>query len=114
METMMIGPWLENFTYPIILNEDEEAPMKNISPSILPIFWGKSIEDLDQFLFEFKVLYQTYDYKTDKQKLKLFPSTLKDSTMRWFMGFPSNSIHSWEQMETSFLDIPVIQNSPPR
>ncbi|KAH9325829.1 hypothetical protein KI387_006007 [Taxus chinensis] len=96
------GVFDRTFTYPIQLGDDDTS-MKNISPAHLP-FRGMSSEDPDQFLFEFKVLCQTYDYKIDNQKLKLFPSTLKDATMRWFMGLPSNSISTWAQMETTFLD----------
>jgi len=77
--------------------------MKNISPAYLPNFRGLASEDPYQFWFEFKVVCQTHDYGLDNQKLKLFPSTLKDSAMRWFMGLPQNSIHSLDQMETEFL-----------
>lgn len=56
--------------------------MKNISPTVLPTFRGLSLEDPDQFLFEFKLLCRTYDYEHDNQKLKLFPSTLKEET-KW-------------------------------
>jgi len=84
--------------------EEDDAPMKNISPSILPTFRGLSSKDPDQFLFEFKVQCQTYDYQNDNQKLKLFPSTLRDATMCWFMGLVSGSITTWHDMETIFLD----------
>lgn len=91
------------FTYPITLEADDDTMMKNISPTFLPTFCGLSSEDPDQFIFEFKVLCQTYDYKNDNQKPNLFPSTLKDSAMRWFMGLPARSITSWEEMEIVFL-----------
>ena len=39
-----------------------QAPMKNISPSVLPHFHGKETKDLDEFLFEFDILHQSYDY----------------------------------------------------
>ena len=32
------------------------APMKNISPSVLPHFHGKVAEDPDEFIFEFNIL----------------------------------------------------------
>lgn len=51
------------FTYPIALDANDDTMMKKISPAFLPTFRGLSLEDLDQFLFEFKVLCQTYDYK---------------------------------------------------
>jgi len=65
---------------------DGDTKMKNISPSILPHFHGLTIEDPDTFLFEFDVICRTYDYTYNEKKLKLFPSTLKDATLRWFMG----------------------------
>ena len=81
-----------------------EMKMKNISPSALPHFHGLTTEDPDTFLFEFAVLCRTYDYTEDEQKLKLFPSTLKDAALRWFMGLPGNSITSWAQMQQAFND----------
>jgi hypothetical protein len=39
----------------------------------------------------------------DAQKLKLFPATLKDSTLRWFMGLGESSIRSWEDIKAIFL-----------
>lgn len=69
--------------------------MKNISPLALPHFHGLTIEDPDTFLLEFVVICQTYDYAEDEKKLKLFPSTLKDATLCWFMGLPGNSITTW-------------------
>lgn len=78
--------------------------MKNISPTNLLMFRAVSKEDPNQFLFEFKVLYNTYDYESDNQKLKLFPSTLKDNDMRWFMGLSMDSITTWAKMEMNFLE----------
>ena len=72
-----------------------DMKIKNISPSALPHFHGLTTEDPDTFLFEFVVLCQTYDYVEDEKKLKLFPSTLKDAALRWFMGLPGNSITTW-------------------
>ena len=58
------------------------TPMKNISPLVLPRFDGKSAEDPDEFIFKFDILYHSYDYVTNAQKLKLFPATLKDNALR--------------------------------
>jgi len=33
----------------------------------------------------------------------LFPATLKDSALRWFMGLGEYSIKTWEDMKTAFL-----------
>jgi len=79
-----------------------DTKMKNISPSALPHFHGLTIEDPDTFLFEFAIICRTYDYIDDEQKLKLFPSTLEDSTLRWFMGLPRYNITTWAQMQQNF------------
>ena len=78
-------------------------PMKNISPLVLPHFHGKAIEDPDEFLFEFDILCRIYDYTSSEQKLKLFPATLKDNTMRWFMSLGDENVTTWEQMKQVFL-----------
>ena len=64
------------------------APMKNISPSMFPRFYGKAAEDLDKFLFEFDI----YDYTTYAQNLKLFPATLKDNALHWFMSLGGGTV----------------------
>jgi len=92
------------FTTPIVIDTTVSAPMKNISPTVLPTFRGISLENPDQFLFEFKLLCRTYDYEHDNKKLKLFPSTLKDNALRWFMGLAVDSITSWAYIEKVFLD----------
>jgi len=76
-----------------------DTKMRNISPSALPHFHGLTSKDPDIFLFEFVVICRTYDYITDNQKLKLFPSTLKDAAQRWFMGLPRDNITTWAQMQ---------------
>jgi hypothetical protein len=60
----------EEYTFPI-RESGEEAKMKNINPSNLPLFYGLPIEDPDTFLFEFEVLCHTYEYKNNAQKLRL-------------------------------------------
>lgn len=52
-----------------------EARMENISLSSLPHFHGITFEDSDTFMFEFFFVYRTYDYASNDQKLKLFPSS---------------------------------------
>ena len=77
--------------------------MKNIPPSTLPDFHGMTSEDPDSFLFKFDILCRSYNYVRDAQKLKLFPTTLKDSALRWFMGLGEHTIRTWEEMRTAFL-----------
>ena len=69
-----------------ILDTAQDVNMKNIPTSSLPNFYGKRNEDSDTFLFEFDILCRSYNYLQDAHKLKLFPATLKDSTLRWLMG----------------------------
>jgi len=77
--------------------------MKNIPPSVLPNFYGMSIEDPDSFMFEFNILCITYGYTYDKHKLCLFPSTLKTVALKWFMGLEERKITSWDDMKKIFL-----------
>jgi hypothetical protein len=77
--------------------------MKNINPYVLPHFHGLTGEDDNMFLFEFEVLYRTYDYKIDAQKLRLLPSTLKEAVLRWFISLDGNSISTWDQMKQAFI-----------
>jgi len=70
--------------YPIV-NQVANAPMKAIPLKSIPTFNGMIIEDPNAFLFEFDVLCRGYDYTTDPQKLKLFPSILKGAALIWFM-----------------------------
>ena len=77
--------------------------MKNISPSILLNFHGKSTEDPNEFLFEFNILRLSYDYISSEQKLKLFPATLKGNALQWFMSLGGETVTTWDQMKQVFL-----------
>jgi hypothetical protein len=73
--------------------------MKNIPLYALPTFYGKSSENIDTLLFEFDILCRSYNFLQDAKKLKLFPTALKDSSLRWFMGLRECSIRSWEDID---------------
>jgi len=90
------------FGFPIF-DSTVDVTMKNIPPSALPHFHSMSTEDPDSFLFEFDILCSSYNYVNDAQKLKLFPATLKDSALRWFMGLGEHTIRSWDEMKIAFL-----------
>ena len=77
--------------------------MKAIPLQSIPTFHGMITKDPDAFLFAFGVLCRGYDYTTNPQKLKLFPSTLKGAALRWFMGPGGQTINSLDEMKTSFL-----------
>jgi len=36
-------------------------------------------------------------------KLKLFPTTLKDAALRWFMSLGKHTIYTWDDMRSIFL-----------
>ena len=55
--------------------------MKNIPPSSLPNFYGKSNEDPDTFLFKFDILCRSYNYLQDAHKLK----NISRYTKRFFL-----------------------------
>jgi len=76
--------------------------MKNIGPSSLPQFHGLTLEDPATFLFEFVVICRTYDYTSHDQNFKLFPSTLEDVVLNWFIGLPMDNITTWAQVQQAF------------
>ena len=41
-----------------------------------------NIEDPDAFIFGFDIVCRSYNYNRDSHKIKLFPTTLKDSTLK--------------------------------
>jgi len=86
-----------------ILDPTTIVHMKNIPPSTLPNFHGKITKDHETFLFKYGVLCHSYDYSNDAQKLKSFPTTLKDATLRWFMGLRGNTMKTWDGMCKKFL-----------
>jgi hypothetical protein len=88
--------------YPIV-DPISNAPMKSIPLQNIPTFNGLISEDPGTFLFEFDVLCRGYDYKSEPQKLKLFPSALKRETLRWFMGLGGGTINSLDEMKQAFL-----------
>ena len=90
------------FGFPIF-DSTVNVTMKKIPPSSLPHFHDMSTEDPNSFLFEFNILCRSYNYVNAAHKLKLFPPTLKDSALRWFMGLGEHPIRYWDEMKTTFL-----------
>ena len=92
----------QTFGFPI-LDRAPNVVMKNIKPSILPTFHGMSTEDPNAFLFKFGILCRSYNYVDDAQTLKLFSATLKNVSLRWFMGLGEYTIISWDEMKKTLL-----------
>ena len=90
------------FGFPI-LDLIQNVNMKNIPLSSLLVFYGKSTKDLDTFSFEFGILWRSYNYLHNAQKLKVFPATLEDVSIRWFMGLGEYNKRTWEEMKNVFL-----------
>ena len=78
--------------------------MKNIPLYFLPKFHGLRLEDPETFIFEFEIVCRSYSYLLETQKLRLFPTTLKDRTLKWFMSLETNSIRSWNYMKKIFVE----------
>lgn len=82
------------FEFPILDQHDNEN-LKNIPASSLAKIYGLVTEDPYTFLFEFFILYRSYDYTTNYHKLKLFLAALKEATLRWFMSRGRDTITIW-------------------
>ena len=50
-----------------------------------------------------KILDHTYGYIDHRNKLRLFPTTLKEVALKWFMGLGEHTITNWDDMRTIFL-----------
>ena len=99
------------FGFPI-QETDFNVQMKNIPPSVVPNFKGMISKDPKTFLFEFEIICRSYDYSLHIQKLNLFPTTLKDRALRWFMTLGINSIRTWDDMKRVFWkNIKIIANT---
>ena len=79
-------------------------PMKNIPLLTLPNFHGLSSEDPYEFLFEFDILCRRYNYISNIQKVKAFPTTLKGKALWWFMSLGRDNITNWNQMKQAFMN----------
>lgn len=98
-----MAPTTSTIEFPIV-DLGASAPTKPIPLAALPNFHGLVSEDPDTFIFDFDIVCRGYDYMMDAQKLKKFPSTLKGMALRWFMGLGGNSIATWNDMRTTFLE----------
>ena len=85
-----------------IQDTDGSVHMKNIPPYFLPKFHGLRLEDSETFRFEFEIVCRSYGYLLKTQKLRLFPATLKDRALKWFMSLGTNSVRSWNDMKNIF------------
>ena len=101
---------LANLSTSCIRYPNVAARSFELKPSVLnclPTFYGLENEDPYNHLNDFHVICQTFKYENfsdDDVKLRLFPFSLKDRARSWLNTLPANSITSWEQMVTKFLN----------
>ncbi|KAI3503945.1 hypothetical protein L1887_32459 [Cichorium endivia] len=93
---------------PIYIPDNVESYVE-IRPQLIGIltqFRGHKTDDPYNHLYEFlAVANANTPRNTDRDifRLRLFPFTLKDKAKYWFSSLPSNSITSWEQLKSKFL-----------
>ncbi|KAH9688688.1 hypothetical protein KPL70_015210 [Citrus sinensis] len=101
---------LANLSTSCIRYPNVAARSFELKPSVLnclPTFYGLENEDPYNHLNDFHAICQTFKYENfsdDDVKLRLFPFSLKDRARSWLNTLPANSISSWEQMVTKFLN----------
>ena len=70
---------------------DGSMHMKNIGPPyFLPKFHGLWSKDPKTFLFKFEIIFRSYGYLLNTQKLRFFSATLKERVFKWFMSLGTN------------------------
>ena len=79
-----------------IREANREPKLKNISP--ITHFHGRDSKDPNTSMFEFSIVFRIYDDTSNENKLKLFPSILKDVALCWFMSLEGGNITTWAQM----------------
>ncbi|KAI3509441.1 hypothetical protein L1887_24710 [Cichorium endivia] len=93
---------------PIYIPDNVESYVE-IRPQLIGIltqFRGYKTDDPYNHLYEFLAVANANNPRnTDRDifRLRLFPFTLKDKAKYWFTSLPSNSITSWEQLKSKFL-----------
>ncbi|KAH9686903.1 hypothetical protein KPL70_014565 [Citrus sinensis] len=101
---------LANLSTSCIRYPNVAARSFELKPSVLnclPTFYGLENEDPYNHLNDFHAICQTFKYENfsdDDVKLRLFPFSLKNRARSWLNTLPANSISSWEQMVTKFLN----------
>ncbi|KAH9658022.1 hypothetical protein KPL70_023327 [Citrus sinensis] len=101
---------LANLSTSCIRYPNVAARSFELKPSVLnclPTFSGLENEDPYNHLNDFHAICQTFKYENfsdDDVKLRLFPFSLKDRARSWLNTLLANSIASWEQMVTKFLN----------
>ncbi|KAL1534057.1 hypothetical protein AAHA92_31460 [Salvia divinorum] len=82
--------------------------VKNNVLAVMPHFYGQKIDNPYEFLHEFCKLCgiqrRPAGSTEEDYRLRALPFALKGETDTWFMRLPSNSIRSWAEFRSVFLD----------
>ncbi|KAL1563288.1 hypothetical protein AAHA92_05774 [Salvia divinorum] len=82
--------------------------VKNNVLAVMPHFYGRKIDNPYEFLHEFCKLYgiqrKPAGSTEEDYRLRALPFALKGEADTWFMRLPSNSIRSWAEFRSVFLD----------
>ncbi|KAL1545199.1 hypothetical protein AAHA92_21948 [Salvia divinorum] len=82
--------------------------VKNNVLAVMPHFYGRKIDNLYEFLHEFCKLCgiqrRPAGSTEEDYRLRALPFALKGEAGTWFMRLPSNSIRSWAEFRSVFLD----------
>ena len=91
----------------IVFPEGQPFELKGGLIALLPKFGGEGTEDPFRHLQEFEMVCSSMrpNNATEEQvKLKAFPFALRDNAKAWLFFLPPNSITTWEQMRSAFLE----------
>ncbi|CAL2252689.1 unnamed protein product [Prunus armeniaca] len=87
--------------------EGDSFEIKHHMLEILPTFRGLPNEDANIHIAKFVVGCKNIlirGFSAEAIKLRLFPFTLKDKAETWLFTLPANSITTWQQLHTKFLN----------
>ncbi|CAN6587016.1 unnamed protein product [Malus baccata var. baccata] len=87
--------------------DGDSFEIKHHMLEILPTFRGMPNEDANLHIAKFIVGCKNIlirGFSAETIKLRLFPFTLKDKAETWLFTLPANSITTWQQLHTRFLN----------
>ncbi|KAL1563406.1 hypothetical protein AAHA92_05876 [Salvia divinorum] len=93
----------------IVLTPGQAAiEVKNNVLAVMPHFYGRRVDNPSEFLHEFCKLCGIQNRPVgsteEEYRLRALPFALKGEADTWFMRLPPNSIRTWENFRSMFLD----------
>ncbi|KAM1084261.1 hypothetical protein ACFX19_022975 [Malus domestica] len=96
-----------NYIVYLAQEDGNSFEIKHHMLEILPTFRGLPNEDANLHVAKFIVGCKNIlirGFSAEAIKLRLFPFTLKDKAETWLFTLPANSITTWQQLHTRFLN----------